>query len=249
MDNQEDIAAHSLEANALESEPMNKTLITACDESLLIQVEQDLVDIMTYQSRRNRLRMKNGKLRFLLNPNKYWLSIRKILLVLCIVFTVLLVFQAIFQPDNKFFLIMLPIYVVITFGLWCVRDPNSQNLANYVDKKSANSAAKKILKKVRKVLPYVAYYEFLNNTVTYYRNKNKQQDSTEEPFIWSKKLEAFAIVNSHATLFYKSSTTIIPRMLIMHDDPQQIIVILERLNIEFIIHTPELHNQLFRELV
>lgn len=210
-------------------------ILTECNESFLKQVEQDLIEIIMFQSLRNRLRMKSGRLKFLLNPSKHWLSLRKILLTLCMVATFFLLYQVIFQPDNRLFLIMLPIYIVLTFGLWCVRNPNSQTFSNYIDKKSA----KKILRIANQILPFDAHYHFSSNLVTYHRLKDE-----DKTLVFSKELERFAIVHEHATLFYKDSTAIVFRTLIMYDEPQQMIRVLTKLNIEFIVFTPELYSEL-----
>ncbi|WP_157824070.1 MULTISPECIES: hypothetical protein [Psychrobacter] len=247
MDNQEKLTTHSLE-----SESMNRELITKCDEPFLKQVEQNLIDIVIFQQLRFRVRLFRGMFSPISKSskfiNKYWSSIRRTLLILCMIVTLLLLLCAIFfDPFNLVFLALFIIYSILTFGIWFLKmspkNRNLQRLGNYIDRKSAEKSAKRILKVAAKILPFDAHYLFSDNLVTYSRLKDENTG-----IVFSKKLEKFAVVHSHATLLYKSSTTIFERTLIMHDGQQQIIDVLARLDIEFIIYTPEIYKDLLEEL-
>lgn len=250
MDNEENLTTHSLEHNVLESELMDRELITKCDEPFLMQVEQDLVDIIIFQKLRFWLKQRRGLLRpfYVIDNflNKLWPNFRKLSLVLCTLAILFLLYKVIFEPFDLFFITMLFIYIVLTSVIWVMKNwkfKNYKKLANYIDRKSAELSAKEILKVATKILPFDAHYHFSDSLVTYHRLKD---ENTE--IVFSKELDKFAIVHSHATLLYKSSTAMFERMLIMHDDRQQMIDILARLGIEFITYTPEIYNDLLEEL-
>ncbi|NRD69515.1 hypothetical protein HQR03_03060 [Psychrobacter okhotskensis] len=246
MDNQEKLTTHSLE-----SESMNRELITKCDEPFLKQVEQNLLEMIIFQNLRLRVRLFQGifspifKLRKFLN--KHWSKIRKTFLALCILGTLLLLYMVIFEPFNVVLLVLLVIYLIVTLIFWLLKKPyknkNSQKFSNYIDKKSAQTSAKKILKVAKKELPFDAHYHFSDSLVNYHRLKDEGRT-----LVFSKELEKFAIVHNHATLFYKTSKGIVERTLIMHDGPQQMIAILREMNVEFIVYTSSVHTDLLEEL-
>lgn len=251
MDTKEEIATNSLKMNNSNSEKMDEDILTTCDEPFLAQVEQNLIDIIIFQSLRLRVRLFQGIFSPIFNfskfLNKHWSKIRKMLLTLCLLGTLLSLYMVIFEPFNEVFLGLLIIYLIVTFVFWLWKKPyknmNSQKLGNYIDKKLAQTSAKKILKIAKKELPFDAQYDFSSNLVNYYRLKEGNSS-----LVFSKPLESFAIVHSHATLFYRTPKGGVGRTLIMHDYPQQMIAILEELNIEFIVYTADIHTDLIKEL-
>lgn len=249
MSFEEKVASEPLKVENLEQAPMKTTLIAKCDASSLMQVEQNLVDIVVYQSLRSRVEVFkrpfiHSKKR---QASKHWALIRKILLVLSTVVTLFLLYQVMFEPFNKFFSIMLPIYLILSVLLWLLKPPydrmNSQRFADNIDKKLATFSARKMLRVAKKLLPYEAHYEFSGDSVSYYR---KKKDSSE--LVWTRELKGFAIVHQHVTLFYNRPNGIAVRILIMHEDPQPMVTILTTLNINFICYSPEIYSELQTKL-
>lgn len=245
------ITDSSLKTSNLKNEKMDKEILTICDERFLMQVEQNLIEIIIFQQLRLRVRLFRGLFSSFFKPgkfiNKHWCKIRKALIILCLLGTLLSLYMVIFEPFNLVFLVLLIIYLIVTFvfSLWKkpYKNMNSQKLGNYIDKKSAQTSAKKILKVAKKELPFDAHYHFSSNLMNYYRLKEG-----DNSLVFSKELEKFAIVHSHATLFYRTPKGLVERTLIMHDDPQQMIAILEELNIEFVIYSADIHTDLLKEL-
>ncbi len=252
MDNKEEVATDPLKMDKLKDATMDREILTTFDEPFLAQVEQNLVEIIIFQNLRLRVRLFQGIFSSFFKPGKFinnhWSKIRKTLLTLCLLGSLLSLYMVIFEPFNMVFLALLIIYLIVTLIFWLWKKPyknkNSQKLGNYIDKKSAQKSAKKILKVAKKELPFDAYYHFSDSLISYHRLKE-----ADKTLVFSKELERFAIVHNHATLFYRTPKGIVERTLIMHDDPKQMLAILERLNIEFIAYADKAHAALLEELI
>ena len=198
-------------------------IIVLYDELFLKQVEQNLTEIITFQKLRLRLKISQGIFRYVWLPRKwlkkYWPLITKILLAFSIIAVIILLYKIFFASFEWIYSILFTIYMTIIFSIWFSNksykseDPNG--LANLIDKKSAESSTKKILKIASNAIPFEARYHFSDNLVNYHRLKD-----TASTVVFSKPLERFAIVHNNATLFYKSSAEASDQLLIVHDDQQ-----------------------------
>ncbi len=96
---------------------------------------------------------------------------------------------------------------------------------NYI--KVGEKQARILLKKAKKLAPYQAEYEINGDLINYYRVKN---DSRK--LAWSRKATGVAYYGNKTTLFFRKWNSILPRMLIFHNDIDSVEPLLSQ-DIEF----------------
>lgn len=86
--------------------------------------------------------------------------------------------------------------------------------------------ARRVVAQARKQVPFDAQYEINGDLIRYSRGRDGQWQQA-----WSRKLKGFALVGRNAVLLFRKPTSLIPTMLILHQDPEAMASILTGLGL------------------
>lgn len=86
--------------------------------------------------------------------------------------------------------------------------------------------AKGLLKKAKKIAPFVAEYDFRGDLATYYRTKNEKSQC-----VWTRKIHGYRLSGSGFTLFYKKEKSLHPYAIVLHDSAKEFELYLDALEI------------------
>ena len=95
-----------------------------------------------------------------------------------------------------------------------------------VGEKGCKRMARRFVKKALKQIPFEAEYVIRGDSVTYYRRKEERWNQ-----IWSRRIKGFAIQSDKVTLLFRKPTSLVPYMLVMHEDRQVMESVLKELGI------------------
>jgi len=93
----------------------------------------------------------------------------------------------------------------------------------------AKKNAGRLLKRARKVAPFVAEYDFRGNLAVYYRTQHETSD-----LAWARRLSGHRIVGNGFTLFYKTEKSLQPYAIILHEPSIELDLYLDELGIRSI---------------
>lgn len=133
------------------------------------------------------------------------------------------------------------VYTLMVFFAVCIWfffrlpkiEKTMQSWTQKVSEKSCRKLAKKSVKQAQKQLPFKAIYEIKGRLISYYRQReNDQQKDQHWQFVWNRKFLPYAIQAPLVTVFFKQQKGFIARIIVLHENPEQMKENLERLGIE-----------------
>lgn len=89
--------------------------------------------------------------------------------------------------------------------------------------------ARRLVSKARKIVPYVAEYSVKGDLLTYFRGMENDRWLQ----VWSRRIKGFAIMGETVTLLFRKPTSIVPTMLILHDNNEAVEPILKGLDLPY----------------
>jgi len=95
-------------------------------------------------------------------------------------------------------------------------------------KRGSQKMARRFVARARKQAPFDAKYEVEGDRINYYRGRADQWKR-----VWGGKAKGFALVGRNVTLLFRKPTSLMPRMLILCDDPNAVATVLTRLGMEY----------------
>ena len=112
-------------------------------------------------------------------------------------------------------------------------DARFRQALSRVGEKGCKRMARRFVKKALEQVPFDAEYVIRGDSVTYYRRKDERWNQ-----IWSRRMKGFAIQSDKVTLLFNKPTSLIPFMLVMHEDYLVMESVLKELGIAYRAFTP-----------
>jgi len=88
--------------------------------------------------------------------------------------------------------------------------------------------ARRFVSRARKAAPYNTEYSFRGDLISCFREKDGQHK-----LAWSRRMRGYAILGQYVALVFRKSTSLIPTMLILYENPGVLSTTLGDLGVEF----------------
>ena len=112
-------------------------------------------------------------------------------------------------------------------------DSRAKNWAEKMSQKSCRKLAKKCVKQAKSLLPFNAQYEIKGDSISYYRNQQITTDDNQQwHFVWNRKMSRFAVQAACATIFFKQSKSIQPKMIVLHEQADELKNIMDQFKVK-----------------
>lgn len=93
---------------------------------------------------------------------------------------------------------------------------------------SCRRQAARMVRQARKLVPFEAEYLIKGDSIACYRDR----DINPKPR-WSRRLQGYAVLGEYATLLFRKPTSIIPTMLLLHEDSAKIASVFDRIGLPY----------------
>ncbi|MBT8141037.1 MAG: hypothetical protein HKN88_05545 [Gammaproteobacteria bacterium] len=209
---------------------MSTHQIRCCiNKSFLEKAEQDIHHILVQQ----RLRYNQA---WFGHPAllKVFKLLRWIGLIASAIGLVLILLLLLIGPDKAAdtgYQFGLGVFFILTFVLFILFNKITIKVHAFNDKLAVGGSlrlAKRMLKKAFRVAPYQAEYEIKGDLISYYQGVDNSWK-----YRWHRRLKGIAIGTEKVSVFFKSKNSFAPKILVLHNSPNELIDVLDTLKIEY----------------
>lgn len=208
---------------------MNTVVLqTRIDKALLDQAEVECFE-MLYQQRL----LHNERWLSALLFNKTLSVLRLLGLVLSALGLLLTVFYLVYPSScPKWFFAKAYLLFFVLTGVLFYYLPRIQTRYHAwlkkAGKRGCQKLARRLIASARKKVPFDAKYEINGDIIRYSRGKDDQWQQA-----WSRKAKGFALLGRNATLLFRKPTSLIPTMIILHHDHEDMESTLKDLGMDY----------------
>ncbi|MGJ8663749.1 MAG: hypothetical protein ACSHWU_08860 [Marinicella sp.] len=214
------------------------TFNSQIDEPFIASSEDQVFAILMVQRRAFNLRWQQN-----LWMNKIKTVLRYFGLLICLVGFMVLLMPLFNWVDWRFSVWQSVALAGLFFvALWFfiklpILEEKAQNWTDKSSQKSCRKLAIKCVKQAKRMLPFVAQYEIKGRSISYYRAKNNHDNGELEwQFVWNRSMNAYAIQAKSVTVFFKKASSIIPKIIVLHQEAETFEHILENRGITLVKH-------------
>ncbi|TDR23740.1 hypothetical protein [Marinicella litoralis] len=200
------------------------TILTEVDDAFIQQAEDQVYRILLQQRRAFNQRWQDNT-----TMNKGKTVLRYFGLLLCLAGIVIMLLALVYQPTWSFSqaqvygLLVFFVLVAWFFIQMPKFDAKAKKWTDNTSQKSCRKLAKRCVKQAKGMLPFQAQYEIKGDLISYYRKQPTSDEGHEQwHFVWNRKMCRYAVQSALVTVFFKQAKSIQPKIIVLHDKPDEL---------------------------